>query len=169
MRGNSLGSPLWFRSCKALPSCARGRDLTNLSGYWGSGSSLTLWMFCQAQYSVASSPPLLPQSTGVEKWEIFHNNNTLCIMRTHTQAHTGGGELRGAGGGHKGERERKKRHKWCDVTEWNATQPVTYLYNINYTAQCLWIMEQPYLTRVNNLAAAWPIVYITRSISAKHR
>lgn len=67
------------------------------------------------------------------------------------------------------EKRGKKQNKWCDVTDWNATQPVTYLYNINYTAQCLWIMQEPYLTRVNNLAAAWPIVYITGSISAKYR
>lgn len=44
--------------------------------------------------------------------------------------------------------------KRCAVTEWNATQPVTYLYNINYTVPRFWIMEQFYLTRVNNLAAA---------------
>lgn len=53
----------------------------------------------------------------------------------------------------------KAESKRCAVTKWNATQPVTYLYNINYSVPRFWIMEQPYLTKLNNLAAAWPSVY----------
>lgn len=98
------------------------------------------------------------------KWKHWKETNLERWQRKQARGWTEGSRRR-----QKGERKRKKQNKGCDVTEWNATQPVTYLYNINYTAQCLWIMEQPYLTRVNNLAAAWPIVYITGSISAKYR
>lgn len=53
----------------------------------------------------------------------------------------------------------KAENEWCAVSEWNATQLVTYLCNINYTVPCFWIIEQTYLTRLNYLVAASPNVY----------
>lgn len=62
-----------------------GRDLTKLFGHCGYKGSLTLWMFCQAKYSITSPlPPLLHNITVEAAEKKCQNNNALPIMQTHT-------------------------------------------------------------------------------------
>lgn len=65
------------------------------------------------------------------------------------------------------DKDTRRVEKGKVESEWNATMPVTYLYNINYIVPRFWIMKEPYLTTLNYLAVTWPIVFRTRSISSE--